>query len=306
MTADDVRLRLVQALDNLLLSFRRQCDDGDPTSSVQMMSMLKASTLGIIASRYDQGVIFGLDICHLNDAMSYLYGASPGGPFDWTLPAGMFPDDWIVSKGTLHNGQKLINMQGANGSPYIHRIQLPSTLRGANFYTAGAVVYNRTSASIVTNLLGGNTPPVMIEKDDVTLYQMLISTLGDNPLDTEFKVQPTSNEILIGRFLADVSSATDEGITSTLYTSGHKRWYPVPSGLPCENYNDLAVLIDSAINTVEQTAFGTTSVYDLMLEICDAGTWGTSFYDYWTTPGRSLPSNVKYYYNELFSPPTIP
>ena len=302
MTADETRARLIDTLDDVLLSFRRQLDDADPTAAVPMMSMMKAAALGIAPSRYDRGVIFGLDICTLNDVISYGYGGmqTPGG---WTLPGGVFPWDHVVTAGTLHDGTKLVNLWGTDGTPYVHRLLLPTTLRGANFYTMGAVVYDTTSNTFSTRLLGGNNPPVTIEKDDVTLADIERAALREDPADADFKVQPTAVEVLIGRFLADVESATEDGIRFTLHTSVAPRRFPLPSGLPCEAYADLAVLVQSQLSLTDQASYDTTTVYGIMLEICDAATWGTSFYDYWTAPGRTLPDNVKYYYNALFSPP---
>jgi hypothetical protein len=224
----------------------------------------------------------------------------------WTLQDGMFTWDWVVGQGTLYDGQRLINLWGTGGTPYVHRILLPATVRGANFYTMGAVLYNCTTGYFSTRLLGGNDPPITVEREDVTLEEILRSALRDDPADANFKLQPATNEIIVCRFVADVDSATADGAVFMLYTSNDKRRYPLPSGLPCEQYANMATIIQSAISVVDQAAFDTTTVYEMMLEICDAATWGTSFYDYWTTPGRSLPENVKYYYNEIFSPPSIP
>src|ERR1035437_719668 len=85
MTPDETRLRFVETLDAVLLSFRRQLDDEDPTAVVPVISNLKATPLGIIPARYDRGAIFGFDICRLNDLVAYDAGGMP--LIDqWTLP----------------------------------------------------------------------------------------------------------------------------------------------------------------------------------------------------------------------------
>ena len=303
VSADDARMRLVETLDGLLLSFRRQLDDEDPTAAVPVLSGLKATSLGIVPTRYDRGVIFGLDVCQIDDVMPY--GSNMPGPMVWTLPDGIFPGDWVVSIGALHDGDKSVNLWASMQVPYVYRVVLPTSLRGANCYAMGAIVYDCNTGVMSTRLLGG-TPPITIEKGDITLERMLRAALREDPQDTDFKVTETADEILVARMLIDVESATAAGAVFTLHTSNGKRRHPLPSGIPCEQYADMAVLVQKAIRVVDQASFDTTTVYELMLNICDAATWGTSFYDYWITPGRSLPSNTKHYYNALFAPPYIP
>lgn len=294
--------RFMNTLDDVLLGLRDRSDELDPRSGTSLVDSIRLGCLGIGSSTFTSGVIFGLDLCRVQDIASQSYGMMPG--MGGEIGGGLDPDDWVVSRGSLFDGTQVRNIEPADGTEYVYALTLPPGIEGANFIAIGAVLYEVSTGSFVTKMLGQSGSVVRtIEKTNISTTDILNAALGENPLDDDLRVQPTATQVLIGRFVLDVELIDGDASDYEIFGSSARDRYPLPSGIPYHSYAELAVKVDLAMGITAQSSFDTTLAYNVLGPVVSAAVWGTSFYDYWTTPGRVLPTNVKYYYNQIWTPP---
>lgn len=296
--------RFMYTLDDVLLGLRDRSDDDDSRSGVSLIEAERLSCLGISDSTFSRGVIFGLDLCQVENIASMTYGA-PGAGAGGGIGGGLDPREWVVTRGALFDGTQLRNVEPTDELEFVYTLALPSGLRGANFIGIGAVLYETATGQFVTRMLGqsGYTGVIRtIEKTNVAVTDVLTAAFGENPQDDDLRVQPTATQIVIGRFVLDAELISDDVADYEIHASSARDRHPLPSGLPCASYSRFAKLLTDAMGTTSDPTFDSTLAYNLLGPVVEAAAWGGSFYDYWTTPGRSLPTNVKYYYNQLWDP----
>jgi len=281
--------RFMNTLDNVFLSLRMRSDDLDQQSWTSMIEYLRSGFLGIVPDCYESGVIWGLDLVELQK------GVYSAGNID--------PNMWVVSSGTLFDGIVVRNIYPTMYYSCAYKLILPSGLVGANCYAIGSIFYG--SGSFTTRMLGqtyASDPCRLIEKSGVELIDILKYVEGLNVQDTDFVVTQNSGEILIGKFIIDIEEISETTSSYTIYGSSFKDWYPIISGLPGISYEYLPVVINNFAGAIFDPLFDSTIAYILLAPVVSFAVWGGSFYTYWTTGGRVLPSNIKYYYNQIYDP----
>lgn len=293
--------RFMETLDGVLLGLRDRSDDLDPRSGVSIIDSVRRGCLGIVGDTFSMGVIFGLDLCQVGDIASTSYGMMGG----YEMGGGSDPRDWVVTRGALFDGTQIRNLEPLDGVEYVYKLALPSGMAGANFLAPGAIVYDTSTAAFRTRMLGqsGYTSVFRtIEKTNVSTSEIVEAALGENPQDDDLHVQPTATQIVIGRFVVDVELMGGGESDYVIVGSSARDRYPLPSGIPHPSYAQFAVDIDTAMGITDDPTFDATIAYNVLLPIVNAAVWGGSFYGYWTAGGRVLPTNVKYYYNQLWDP----
>jgi len=294
--------RFMDTLDCVLLGLRDRSDELDPRSGTSLVDSIRLGCLGIGSSTFTSGVIFGLDLCQVQNIASQSYGMMPG--MVSGMGGGLDPNAWIVTRGALFDGTQVRNIEPTDGTEYVYALSLPSGLEGANFIAIGAIVYETSTGAFMTKMLGQSGSVVRtMEKTNVSVQDILEAALGENPKDDDLRVQPTATQILIGRFVLDAELIDGDTSDYEIFGSSSRDRYPLPSGIPYRAYAELAVEIDTAMGITAEASFDTTMAFNVLTPVVNAAVWGTSFYDYWTTPGRVLQTNVKYYYNQIWTPP---
>ena len=185
---------------------------------------------------------------------------------------------------------------------FLVSLYLPEKM--VNFLIPGAVFYSTTSHSFRTVLSGQvnvNYPVIAIEKTGITAQNFINLFSNYKYFNNIFKIDRNANDINICNFLIDVNGINDYNI----YILNNKDLYPFTFGQPYYKFMIFSKKINDYISEAVVNGYDSSIIYNLMYYIVNAAIWGTGatpFYTYWTTGGRSLPTNVKYYYNILFTP----
>ncbi len=170
-----------------------------------------------------------------------------------------------------------------------------------NYLIPGAVFYS-TSANIFSTYLSGqvnsNYPVIAIEKTGIN-KDKFVEKIDYKYFNNSFNITPGLNDIIICRFILDVIDINNYEINVLDF----KNLYPYIYGQPYYSFMEFSAKIYNYIKKAIIDGYDNEVVYDMLYYIVNADVWGTgpnAFYNYWLT--RNLPSNVKYYYNNLFTP----
>ena len=297
-------LNLMQVLDNFLASMRIRVDSQDPHSVIQILNVLRCQNFGKGIDIFNKGIIFGCSasqIKNLGETWGLSYG--PSGASESLIERDN-PEDWVITRGNIFDGIRIINIEPSEGVVYAYKISPIITEKMINFLIPGAVFYSTSTHSFRTVLSGQvnvNYPVVAIEKTGITSKNFINSFSSYKYFNNLFKVDRLTNDINICNFFVDVSDLNNYGI----YILNNKDLYPFTFGQPYYKFMIFAKKINDYISEAIIDGYDSSIIYNLMYYIVNASVWGvgaTPFYTYWTTGGRSLPSNVKYYYNILFTP----
>ena len=305
ISQDVALLNYVNSLDAFFASMREKIDNTDHTTVIETLNMIESTIVGMTRTDFTKGIIFGLDVCQigqLGDTWGLFYG--PAGPSD-SLFKNTVAHDWVVTRGNVFNGTKIVNIEPIDGQLYAYKIAPHLTDEMVDLLIPGAVFYNVLTNNFETALLGQRTtayPVRAINKEGVDTVNMIASALSDKYYDNDFWIATPANRILVSRFILDVNNKNDY----ELYNMDKKDLYPFSKGQPYYNFMFFAMNIYKNIKNILVQGYDSILVNSLMYNIVYAAVWGAgtnAFYTYWTTGGRSLPINVKYYYNTLFTPP---
>jgi len=307
ISQDTALLNFVNSLDDFFASMREKIDNTDHTTVIELLNMIESTIVGMERTVFTQGIIFGLDVCQigqLGDTWGLFYG--PVGP-PQSLFANTVAHDWVVTRGNIFDGTKIINIEPLGGQLYAYKVAPYLTDDMVDLLIPGAIFYNVASDAFETTLLGQLTtsyPVRAINKEGVDTTSIIQAALSDKYYNSDFWVATPTNRILVSRFILDVNNKNDY----EFYSVNKKDLYPFSEGQPYYNFMFFAMNVYKNIKNILVQGYDSSLVNLLMYNIVNAAVWGmgaTPFYTYWTTGGRSLPSNVKYYYNLLFTP-TIP
>lgn len=297
-------LNLMQTLDNFLASMRNRVDNQDPYSVIQILNVLRCQNFGKDIDIFNKGIIFGCSasqVKNLGETWGISYGQQ--GP-DESLTEGENAEDWVITRGNIFDGTRIINIEPSEGVSYVYKISPIITEKMVNFLIPGAVFYSTTTHSFRTILSGQvniNYPVVAIEKTGISQQIFIDSFCNYKYFNNIFKIDRNTNDINLCNFLVDVNSINDYNI----YILNNKDLYPFIFGQPYYKFMYFSKKINDYISDAIIDGYDSSIIYNLMYYIVNAAVWGsgaTPFYTYWTTGGRVLPSNVKYYYNILFTP----
>lgn len=298
-------INFMNTLDNFLASMRINVDNNNPNSVIQMLNVIRCQSYGSSIDVFDKGIIFGVQACQiksLGDTWGISYG--PAGP-DSSLIESENLNDWVITRGNLYNGAKIINIEPPTGQSYVYKIVPYITNQMENYLIPGSVLYSTISSSFRTVLLGQtniNYPVIAVEKTGIDKAKFINSGLCYKYFDSDFRLSVSSSDIEICRFMVDVNTIDDYEISIL----NHRDLYPFIYGQPYSTFYIFAEEIYKNIKSAIISGYDSELVYNTLYYIINANIWGNgtnAFYTYWTTGGRSLPSNVKYYYNILFTPP---
>lgn len=292
---------LMITLDDFFASLRMNIDNKNVDSVIQLLNVLRCQNYGESIDIFTRGVIFGLKTCQIKklaDTWGVDYGSSNP---ENSLLYGEDMNDWVITRGNIYNGTKIINIDPPEGKLYVYKIQPYITDQMENYLIPGAVFYS-TSANIFSTYLSGqvnsNYPVIAIEKTGIN-KDKFVEKIDYKYFNNSFNITPGLNDIIICRFILDVIDINNYEINVLDF----KNLYPYIYGQPYYSFMEFSAKIYNYIKKAIIDGYDNEVVYDMLYYIVNADVWGTgpnAFYNYWLT--RNLPSNVKYYYNNLFTP----
>ena len=302
ITKDEALLNLMNTLDNFFASMRMTIDNLDYRSSTQILNSIRCQNYGKTISIFNKGIIFGLTPCQIRD-LGETWGMEFGSSYpDESLLKDENLHDWIITRGNIFHNNKIINIEPEHNKPYSYKIHPHITEKMESYLIPGTVLYSTITDLFRTTLMGQQTinhPINGIEKNGMDINKLI--QLNYKYFTECFRETISGNDVLICRFIVDVSSID----SYELYVLNSKDTYPFIYGQPYQSFMIFAQNIYNCIEQVLEDGYDSDLIYNLMYYIVNAETWGigtNAFYTYWTTGGRTLPPNVKYYYNILFTP----
>jgi len=297
-------INLMETLDNFLASMRLNIDNLSITSVIQFLNILRCQNYGNNISIYNNGIIFGLQACqikNLGETWNLTYG--PNGP-DNSLLENDNMNDWVITRGNIYDGNKIINIEPLDSQVYVYKIAPYITSEMQNYLIPGVVYYSTTNHNFNTFLAGQTTisyPIQGVEKTGINKENFIQNALNYKCFNNMFDTTLSSTNIKVCRFIVDVNDIDDYEIS----VLNQRNLYPFIYGQPYYSYMNFSAQIYNYIKIGLASGYDSNVVLSLFYYIVNAAVWGTgtnAFYTYWTTGGRVLPTNVKYYYNILFDP----
>jgi len=300
-------INFMNTLDNFFASMRLNIDNQDPNSMIQVLNLLRCQNYGKNIDVFTNGVIFGVQVCQIKQiGETWGLGYGPSGPSS-SLLSNENLNDWVVTRGNIFDGTNIINIEPSEGHAYVYKLAPYITDQMQNYLIPGIVLYSTTNNTFKTVLSGQTTinhPVIAVEKTGINKEQTIQNALNYKYFNDDFRLSTTNTEIEICRFIIDVNSANDYEI----HVLNHRALYPFIYGQPRSTFMVFAQKIYNNIYNAIVDGYDSNLVYSMMYYIVNADIWGSgtnAFYTYWTTGGRILPTNVKYYYNILFTPPIL-
>lgn len=300
ISKDDALLNFINTLDRFLGAMKIRVDNNDTTSVIQMLNVLEKQIFGKDISIFTKGVIFGLQATQVKNI-----GETWGLEFGPVIPDDSLIrtenlNDWVITRGTLFDGTSIKNIEPLSDKVYAYKINPIINASMVDFLIPGYVVYSNLDNTFHTHLNGqvnSNYPVNAVLKTgiDSTSYAQNLASYDYFNAITE---NITITEILICRFILEVIGTNDY----TLTILNDRNLYSFQYGQPYFTFLNFAYNTFKCIRDALTTGYDVTIVQELVYYIVNAEIWEPDFATYWTTGGRTLPDNVKYYYNEIFEP----
>ena len=291
----------MDSLDSALGSLREYADIADQDSSVQLLNDLVMSVYGSDPSPFSTGVIFGLEFCQLGNLgmttpVDNLYGTGP--------TAGS--EDWVVTRGSLWDGEEVVNIDVQSAELYAFRLSIPDSLSNAReCFAMGSVLYDINEKQILASFVGQESlegPAALVLASDVDAEDLVKRALGEGFTDDPLRI--SSSSIRLGDFVMEIVDASATPPLVTIYGRSNRKVFPFPAGQPNPDAMAFAASAMTNLQLATTAGFDVNLVSWLMVPVVSAALWGRGgFYGFWTQVGRSCPDNVKHYYNAIFSPP---
>ena len=307
----EVPLRLMETLDGFFASVRTEMDATDQESAVQLLNGIRCTMYGIVPDQFTRGVVFGLGLCRLDEVpLTWGLGEGPG------IPPGVqvgqpywgeddHPWDWVVTRGNLFDGTKIINFEPPEGRSYVHKLTLPSGLTASDCYAFGSVFYRTDTDAFQTLLLGQTEAyqqPILLDRDSVDAQHIVDLAFSVGGANDVYRVTPPTGAVTLGRILVDVDEVVAGIGTYTIQAISERRTYPFSAGQPLSSFMQFGSDLGGALAGAEEVGYDVALVYPLLDQIVRAALWGVNgFRAYWIADGR-LPANVKHYYNAIYTP----
>ncbi len=295
---------LMNTLDNFLASMRLNIDNLSIKSVIQILNIIRCQNYGSNIDIFNNGVIFGLQACQIKQlGETWNIGYGPAGP-DRSLLQNDNMNDWVITRGNIFDGNKIINIEPLDNQVYVYKISPYITEEMENYLIPGVVYYSTINHTFYTFLAGQtniNYPIQGIEKTGINKENFINNALNYKYFNSMFDIVLPSTNIKICRFILDVNNINNYEI----FVLKERNLYPFIYGQPYYSYMNFSAQIYNYIKRGLESGYDSNVVENLFYYIVNAGVWGTeanAFYTYWTTGGRVLPDNVKYYYNILFDP----
>lgn len=297
-------MNLMNTLDNFLASLKLNIDNLSTNSVIQTLNVLRCQNYGSNIDIFQNGIIFGLQACQvkqLGNTWGLSYG--PIGP-TYNLLEKDNMNDWVITRGNIFDGNEIINIEPIEGNAYVYKINPYITQQMKNFLVPGCVLYSTVTKSFRTTLSGQvdfNYPVIAVEKTGINKTDFMLRALDYKYFNSVFITDKLSEDIRVCRFILDINDVDDYYIQIL----NERELYPFVYGQPYYSFMFFANNIYEYIASGLQSGYDSNLLYNLFYYIINAEIWGTgtnAFYIYWTSEGRVLPFNVKYYYNILFDP----
>jgi hypothetical protein len=299
VTTDQGLLNATNMLDDALAAMRVKVDPADWRSAGSLFDALRAEIYGFNErAGATKGVIFGMDTCYFADIGTAwnLFGPPPA---EDPLLGGPDGNSLVITRGSVYDGTEIVNVEPIEGKAYAYLVTLPD-LGGSNCLASGGLFWDISNSTFKIVVRGSETaghPPILLEKSYCTLERFLEAAFGDNPLDSALWPLESATLVRLARIVIDVSETGEQ----TGYFKVDKELYPMQPGQPSPYLMEFGNRVSDGINSSMKSYYDTTIVSSLMESFSSAAIW-SGFQSYWSSGGRTCPSNVKYYWNRLYDP----
>ena len=202
-------LNFINTLDSFFASMRFRVDNQDPDSVIQRLNMIKSQMFGNSIDVFDHGIIFGVTACQIkNLGETWGIGYGPVGP-DTSLFENENINDWVITRGNLFDGSKIINIEPPDTKLYVYKVSPHITDAMQNYLVPGVVLYSVNTHVFSTALMGqqnNNYPIIGVEKTGIDKESFINSALDYKYFNYHFKIARGVNDIVICRFIVDIDS----------------------------------------------------------------------------------------------------